>query len=135
VEALINISTPMGQSLRRRDKYQNPKSKHRRTLPRQSLLTHDIDPEVLIQIIQQRRLPSYMTLWIKAFTANRKLAFGFDGKSEDRGSLIELFHKALQYLRFFSLSQLVRFLRTRNVILRLLRNKTNSIHHMSMILV
>jgi hypothetical protein len=90
VGALINISTPMSQSPRRRDKYPNPKSKHRRTLPRQSLLTHDIDgafnntdPEVLIQIMEQRRLPSYMILWVKAFTADRKLAFGFDGKSED----------------------------------------------------
>jgi hypothetical protein len=66
VDALINISTPMSQPLRRRDKHPNPKSKHRRTLPRPSLLTHDIDgafnntdPEVLIQIMEQRRLPSY----------------------------------------------------------------------------
>jgi hypothetical protein len=58
VDALINISTPMSQSLRR-DKYQNQKSKHRRILPRQSLLTYDIDdvfnntdPEVLIQIME-----------------------------------------------------------------------------------
>jgi hypothetical protein len=81
----------MNQSLRRRHKYQNPKSKHRRTLQRPSLITHDIvgtfnntDPEVLIQIMEPRRLPSYMTLWVKAFTTDRKLAFGFDGKSEDR---------------------------------------------------
>jgi hypothetical protein len=64
VDALINISTPMSLSLR--DKYPNQKSKHRRTLPRPSLLTHDIDdafnntdPKVLIQIMEQRRLPSY----------------------------------------------------------------------------
>jgi hypothetical protein len=66
VDALINISTPMSQSLRRRDKYQNPKSKHRRTLPRPSLLTYDIDgafdntdPEVLIEIMEQ----SYHHIW------------------------------------------------------------------------
>jgi hypothetical protein len=59
VNALINIPTPMSQSLRRRDKYPNPKSKHRRTLPRPSLITHDIDgefnntdPEVFIQIME-----------------------------------------------------------------------------------
>jgi hypothetical protein len=58
VDALINISTPMSQSLR--DKHPNPKSKHSRTLPRPSLLTHDIDyafnntdPEVLIQIMER----------------------------------------------------------------------------------
>jgi hypothetical protein len=74
VDALINISNPMSQSLRR-DKYPNPKSKYRRTLPRPSLLTHDIDgafnntdPEVLIQVMEQRRLPSYMALWVNAFT-------------------------------------------------------------------
>jgi hypothetical protein len=31
--------------------------------------------------MEQRRLSSYM-IWVKAFTAD-KLAFGFDGKSED----------------------------------------------------
>jgi hypothetical protein len=42
VDALINIPTPMSQSLRR-EKFTNSKSKHRRILPRPSLLTHDID--------------------------------------------------------------------------------------------
>jgi hypothetical protein len=70
VDALINISTPMRQSLRR-DKCQNPKTKHSKTLPRLSLLIHDIDgafnntdPEVLTQIMEQRRPPSYMILCI-----------------------------------------------------------------------
>jgi hypothetical protein len=60
VDALINILTPMSQSLRRRDKHPNPKSKHRRSLSRPSLLTHDIDDSfnntnlgVLIQIIER----------------------------------------------------------------------------------
>jgi hypothetical protein len=98
VDPLINISTSMSQSLRRRNKRQNPKTKYSKTLPRPSLLTHGIDgafnntdPEVLIQIMEQRRLPSYMILWVKAFTTDRKLEFGFDGKSEDP----EPFNRAL----------------------------------------
>jgi hypothetical protein len=90
VDALINISTPMSQSLRRREKFTNQKSKNRKTLPRPSLLIHDIDgafnntgPEVLIQIMEQRQLPSYMTLWVKEFITDRKLVFGFNAKSED----------------------------------------------------
>jgi hypothetical protein len=80
----------MRQSLRRRENFTNPKSKHRKTLQRPSLITYYIDGvfnntdlAVLIQIMEQRQLSSYMALWIKAFTTDRKLTFGFDGKSED----------------------------------------------------
>jgi hypothetical protein len=139
VDALINISTPMGRSLRR-DKYPNPKSNQNRTIPSPSLLTHDIDsafnntdPEVLIQIMEQRRLPSYMTLWVKAFTTDRKLAFGFDGKSEDQKPFTRDLPQGSPISPFFSLSQPVQFLRTWSVIFRLLRNKTNSMLYMSMI--
>jgi hypothetical protein len=41
--------------------------------------------------MEQSRLPSYMTLRVQAFTTDRKLAFGFDGKSEDPKS----FNRAL----------------------------------------
>jgi hypothetical protein len=84
-DALIYTLTPMNNVLK------IPPGKDRRIPPGSwpSLLTHDIEgafnntnPKILVQIMQQRQMPSYLVKWTQAFTINRTIAFTFDGQSE-----------------------------------------------------
>ena len=59
--------------------------------PRPSLATHDIlgafnntRPDILLQIMHQRKLPQYLINWTKDFTIDRTLSFSFDGQYEAR---------------------------------------------------
>jgi hypothetical protein len=56
---------------------------------RPSVLTHDIEgafnntnPKILVQIMEQRQMPSCLVNWTRAFTTNRTIAFASDGQSE-----------------------------------------------------
>ena len=57
--------------------------------PRPTLLAHDIDgafnntnPRLLLQVMKQRQMPTYLTNWTSAFTTDRQIAFGFDQRTE-----------------------------------------------------
>jgi hypothetical protein len=65
------------------------KDRKTKTGPKSTLVTHDIEgafnntnPKVLEQIMEQRTMPTYIIQWIKEFTTDRLLPFGFDGISE-----------------------------------------------------
>jgi ribonuclease HI len=57
---------------------------------RPSLAAHDIlgafnntRPEILVRIMEIRRMPKYLVEWVRDFTNNRTLAFSFDGCKEE----------------------------------------------------
>jgi hypothetical protein len=84
-DALIYTLTPMSNVLK------IPPGKARQIPPgsRPSILTHGIEeafnntnPKILVQIMQQRQMPSYLVKVTRAFTINRKIAFAFDGQPE-----------------------------------------------------
>jgi hypothetical protein len=84
IDALIVITTPMSLALRR-----PLKGRKAKTRPKPTLATHDIEgafnntnPKVLEQIMEQRKMPTYIIQWVKEFTTDRLLSFGFDGISE-----------------------------------------------------
>jgi ribonuclease HI len=82
IDALVKIFTETVELLQ-------PRTNGRRAF-RPSLATHDIkgafnntDPKVIIEIMQKRRMPSYLIRWTEAFLRNRLISFSFDGKMEE----------------------------------------------------
>jgi hypothetical protein len=58
--------------------------------PRPGLLTHDIEgtfnnthPALLDQVMEQRRIPTYLRNWTRAFNKDRRLGFALDSRIEE----------------------------------------------------
>jgi len=83
IDALLRTITPIVNTIsKKKATNKNP--------PRPAVLTHDIEgafnqvhPVTLLEVMQQRRMPSYLTNWVAAFNTDRKIAFGFDRQSEE----------------------------------------------------
>jgi hypothetical protein len=79
IDALLKILSPISTDLSFKKK--QPKRK----LPYcPALLTHDIEgafnnmnPALLLQVMQQYGMPPYLCAWTQSFTTNRTLAFTF----------------------------------------------------------
>jgi len=83
VDALLRTITPIANSI-------SKKKTTNQTPTRPAVLTLDIEgafnqvhPPTLLQVMQQRRMPSYLIEWVAAFNTDRKIAFGFDQQSEE----------------------------------------------------
>ena len=83
IDALLRTITPIGNCISKK-KTTNWKP------PRPAVLTHDIEgafnqvhPSTHREVMEQRRMPLYLTKWVAAFNTNRKIAFGFDQQSEE----------------------------------------------------
>ena len=83
IDALLRMISPIATSISK------PKTgKLNPTRP--AILMLDIEgafnqvhPSIHMEIIHQRRMPSYMIDWVAAFDTDRKIAFGFDQQSEE----------------------------------------------------
>jgi len=78
IEALLRTITPIARAIRQ-------KKTANKTPLRPAVLTHDIEgtfnqvhPATLREVMQQRRMPQYLTEWVTAFNTDRKIAFGFE---------------------------------------------------------
>jgi hypothetical protein len=85
IDALVTILSPISTDLS--FKKRQPKGQHA-YYP--ILLTHDIEgtfnntnPALLLQVIQQCGMPSYLCEWTRSFTTNQALAFTFSAQLED----------------------------------------------------
>ena len=66
-----------------------PKTTARKSPPRPFIITHDIDgafnnvrPKILTEIMERRKMPTYLTKWVAAFCSQRTMAFCFSNQSE-----------------------------------------------------
>jgi len=85
IDALLRTITPIAAAISKKKTTKTAKN----SAPRPAVLTHDIEgafnqvhPTTLREVMHQRRMPIYLTNWIRAFNTDRKLAFGFDQQSE-----------------------------------------------------
>jgi hypothetical protein len=85
IDALLTILSPISADLSFTKR--QPK---RKLAYRPALLAHDIEgtfnntnPALLLQVMQQRGMPSYLCEWTRSFTTNRTLAFTFSEQLED----------------------------------------------------
>jgi hypothetical protein len=85
IDALLKILTPISTDL---SITQKQAKGHQPCCP--TLLAHDIEgafnnmnPALLLQIMQQRGMPPYLCKWTCSFTTNRTLAFTFSEQLED----------------------------------------------------
>jgi hypothetical protein len=83
VHALLQVLSPISANV----SFQKTKGKQPY---RPALLAHDIEgafnntnPALLLQVMQQRGMPSYLCEWTRSFTTNRTLAFTFSQQLED----------------------------------------------------
>jgi len=83
IDALLQTITPIADCI-------SKKKTTKRKPPRPAVLTHDIEgafnqvhPSTLIEVMEQRCMPLYLTKWVAAFNTDRKIAFGFDQQSEE----------------------------------------------------
>jgi hypothetical protein len=83
IDTLLKVLSPISTDL----SFQKTKGKQPY---RPTLLTHDIEgafnntnPALLLQVMQQCGLPSYLCEWTRSFTTNRTLAFTFSQQLED----------------------------------------------------
>jgi len=82
IDTLLSTITPIARAI-------SQKKAANRTPLRSAVLTHDIEdafnqvhPATLWEVMQQRRMPQYLTEWVTAFNTDRKIAFSFDEQSE-----------------------------------------------------
>ena len=83
IDALLRTITPIPNSI-------SKKKTTNQTPTRPAVLTHDIEgafnkvnPSTLLEVMDQRRMPVYLTKWVAAFNNARKMAFGFDQQFEE----------------------------------------------------
>jgi len=82
IKVLLRTITPIARAISQKKAANN-------TPPRPAVLTHNIEgafnqvqPATLREVIQQRRMPHYLTEWVTTFNTDQKIAFGFDQQSE-----------------------------------------------------
>jgi hypothetical protein len=83
MDALLKVLSPISADL----SFHKAKAKQPY---RPALLAHDIEgtfnntnPALLLQVMQQRGMPSYLCEWTRSFTTNRTLTFTFSQQLED----------------------------------------------------
>jgi len=83
IDALLRTISPIANSI-------SKKKTTNQTPTRPAVLTHDIEgafnkvnPSTLLEIMDQRQMPVYLTKWVAAFNTAMKMAFGFDQQSEE----------------------------------------------------
>jgi len=83
IDALLRTITPIANSI-------SKKKTTNQTPTRPAVLTHNIEgafnkvnPSTLLEIMDQRQMPVYLTKWVAAFNTARKMAFGFDQQPEE----------------------------------------------------
>jgi hypothetical protein len=82
IDALVRTITPIANSI-------SKKITSNSRPARPAVLTHDIEgafnqvhPTTLLEVLNQRQMPLYLTKWVAAFNTDREIAFGFDHQSE-----------------------------------------------------